>query len=368
MIRYFPALKPILIFLWIGFAFFFAFGQEGPVPVWSQSGGIWQVSVPNVLWEEGQDEPADYLRVYVGEEDPSGKQQAIAGNYSVESGTLIFTPMFPFRQGITYRAQYKSFPAISFQIPHQTPKELARILNIYPSIDSLPANQLKLFIHFSQPMRQGVAYEHLLWSDESGNPLPSPFLELQPELWDETGTILTLWFDPGRVKRDLGPNKAWGAPMEEGHNYHLSIDSTWTTTEGYPLSHSIHKSIMAVSEDRSKPDVSDWTISPPSAGTRMPLVIEFGEAMDHLLLIRTFVLKNSNNEMITGKINIGKAEKSWHFSPDKPWQSDQYRIEVESRLEDLAGNNLNRLFDQEIGLQTNPQSDQDLYELLLNIE
>ncbi|MEM7375029.1 MAG: hypothetical protein AAF587_40925 [Bacteroidota bacterium] len=366
LLNVFP--KPILSLLWIGFASSLICGQTVPTAVWVQDGHTWNVQLQDTLWEAGMEEAPNILSVYVGEKAPFTKQPAILGSYTSVSGVLTFTPRFPFRPNLSYRAQYKSSEPILFRIPQKAPKEAARVLSIYPSVDSLPANQLKLFIHFSQPMRQGVAYEHLLWSDESGEALPSPFLELQPELWDETGRILTLWFDPGRVKRALGPNKIWGAPMEEGHLYHLSIDSTWTTTEGYPLTHGIHKSIFAVAEDRGKPDVSDWTISSPSEGTRIPLVIEFGESMDHLLLTKTFLLKNSQNEVIQGKIDIGRAEKSWYFFPDLPWQKDQYRLVIESRLEDLAGNNLNRLFDQEMSQKVDQPTDQDVYELLLSIE
>jgi len=38
-------------------------------------------------------------------------------------------------------------------------------------------------------------------------------------------------------------------------------------------------------------------------------------------------------------------ETRWEFLPEQPWQTGDYRIEINSALEDLAGNKLNRLFD-----------------------
>ena len=45
-------------------------------------------------------------------------------------------------------------------------------------------------------------------------PCAGTFLDLQPELWNAEGTVLTLWLDPGRIKRDLIPNKELGIPLK----------------------------------------------------------------------------------------------------------------------------------------------------------
>lgn len=51
---------------------------------------------------------------------------------------------------------------------------------------------------------------------------------------------------------------------------------------------------------------------------------------------------------ISGQVLLKNNERIWCFIPDNRWAPGQYKIKIESRLEDLAGNNLNRLFDQEI--------------------
>ena len=51
---------------------------------------------------------------------------------------------------------------------------------------------------------------------------------------------------------------------------------------------------------------------------------------------------------VAGSIRIGEGERTWAFYPANEWLPATYTIEIESRLEDLAGNNLNRLFDNDL--------------------
>ena len=43
-------------------------------------------------------------------------------------------------------------------------------------------------------------------------------------------------------------------------------------------------------------------------------------------------------------------DKSIEFTPGNEWQGGEYTLRIENRLEDLAGNNLNRVFDRDINL------------------
>ena len=61
--------------------------------------------------------------------------------------------------------------------------------------------------HFSQPMQEGVSAEHICLVKGEKDTLKNVFLDLQPELWNHDRTMLTLWLDPGRIKRDLQPNR-----------------------------------------------------------------------------------------------------------------------------------------------------------------
>ncbi len=51
-------------------------------------------------------------------------------------------------------------------------------------------------------MSRGDSYRHIQLRDAKGKAVELPFLELGEELWNPDMTRLTLFIDPGRVKRE----------------------------------------------------------------------------------------------------------------------------------------------------------------------
>jgi hypothetical protein len=66
-------------------------------------------------------------------------------------------------------------------------------------------------------------------------------------------------------------------------------------------------------------------------------------------------------------MEIVNAEEKVNFTPAKPWSAGTYKLQIETRLEDLAGNNLGRLFDRDLTTQQKPHSNTGIYERKLNI-
>ncbi len=52
-----------------------------------------------------------------------------------------------------------------------------------------------------------------------------PLLELGEELWNQDMTRLTLFIDPGRIKRGVKPLEELGPSLEEGKDYELIISN-----------------------------------------------------------------------------------------------------------------------------------------------
>ena len=48
------------------------------------------------------------------------------------------------------------------------------------------------------------------------------------------------------------------------------------------------------------------------------------------------------------QIKLVSLERSLYFYPKTNWEPGLYEITIDSRLEDLAGNNLNHVFDKDI--------------------
>ena len=149
------------------------------------------------------------------------------GVYSFKDGVLRFEPQFPLDRMVIYVAWFnptgldgfKSAPPLpiySFFLPALPPAPATVVRQVYPSADVLPENLLKFYIHFSAPMRSGDIYRHIHLRDEAGKDIELPFLELGEELWNPAMTRLTLFIDPGRIKREFKPLEEIGPSLEIG--------------------------------------------------------------------------------------------------------------------------------------------------------
>jgi len=75
------------------------------------------------------------------------------------------------------------------------------------------------------------------------------------------------------------------------------------------------------------------------------LSINMKSSLDYSLLNSTLHIVDEKGKTVLGKWKIEKEEKNVSFTPNEQWVNGSYQLQVESRLEDLAGNNINRPFD-----------------------
>ena len=283
------------------------------------------------------------FRVYAGE----GDVQPMLGSYEVRDHELAFHPRFPMAPGVRYRAIFEAIEAHFDGAPNPT-NPLTRVDRIYPSTDVLPSNALRLYLYFSAPMSRGEAWTHIHLIDADRNqPVEIPFLELEQELWDQNNQRLTVLFDPGRIKRGLVPTTTIGPAIVEGKNYRLVIDRDWHDARGVPLVEGFEKAFRGGPSRRLPAAPKTWRITAPPSGVTQPLVISFPTPMDYVLLQRMIGIFNDRGE-IPGQITIGENETQWRFTPNKPWQSGDYRVTADNTLEDISGNHLDRPFDVDV--------------------
>ena len=259
---------------------------------------------------------------------------------------MIFEPIVPLTRGLRYEVLLDNNLISEIEVPksESSPPDL---IAIYPSQDTVPENLLKMYFLFSQPMVEGHALSFITIMRGSDT-LKGTFLDLQPELWNRDGTMLTLWLDPGRIKRDLIPNQEMGTPLKAGEKYTLAISALWKSKEGVPLTSDYSKTFIAFSRDEHMPTIDQWSMSFPSAGSTQPLKINLEEAMDYSVLLESIEIIRAGKNSIGGTIQLTDEEKTLLFTPTEIWKSGEYEIRIESRLEDLSGNNLNRPFDRDI--------------------
>ena len=153
-------------------------------------------------------------------------------------------------------------------------------------------------------MSRGQIYEHIHLRDDLGKEIELPFLEIDEELWDPAMTRLTLFIDPGRIKRGVLPLEEIGPALEAGKSYSLMIDADWKDGAGNPLQAAFEKRFRVVAPDREPPDPSRWQIQAPQAGTRDPLQVAFPEPMDHALAQRVIHVVADLGKEVSGRCNF----------------------------------------------------------------
>jgi hypothetical protein len=298
---------------------------------------------------------AEVFAIYVaGAPQGVGNRPPVLGSYRIIDGGIRFEPRFPPEPGVRYRAVFRPRDARVAPIEREflLPKPAAaaaRVERLYPSAARLPENLLKLYLYFSAPMRRGEAYRRVrLFAASAGREIELPFLELDEELWDREGKRLTLLFDPGRIKRGLRPREEEGPVLEAGKQYALIVDRHWPDASGNPLSEAYRKEFMVGPPDETQPDPRRWKIERPAAGTRNRLVVSFPEPLDYAMLQRVINVTGSNDARIDGRVAVEAEERRWTFTPERPWGPGEHRLVVETTLEDLAGNSIERPFEVDL--------------------
>jgi hypothetical protein len=289
---------------------------------------------------------------------------ALDGAYEVHATSVAFTPRFPFAHSVEYHATFyleelehnynevylprsgAGTLELLFSIAPATTEE-PRVVAIFPSADVLPENLLKFHIAFNAPMTRGEVYERVILRDHEGKEIEKAFLIIDQELWDTEMKVVTILLDPGRIKRGLRPNLEMGTALKNNSSYTLTVAPGWKNMEGAMTQSKYEKIFSCASADRQLPETGQWKVKPPAQNSD-PLILEMNESFDRILLPDAIRITDSKGNAVKGRTAISGNESSIRFFPDQPWRSDVYTVKVNPLLEDLAGNNLNRLFDEDV--------------------
>ncbi len=273
----------------------------------------------------------------------------ILGKYEKEGQRWIFTPRYPLAYDQNYRATLLSNKTLTkdYRTPKRKPGKPPRVLKIYPSADELPENHLKFYLYFSKPMREGrEIFDRIHLLNSKGLPIEGVWR--RTELWSENATRLTLWIHPGRVKTGVNLREEEGPVLIAGEKYQLVIGANLEDAQGNPMGGAHVKNFQAIAPDHETPQPAMWKITLPKVGTREPVQVRFGEALDYALLFRFLEVHNAKGQKVQGTITVGKEETTWNFQPKTAWEKTEYQIQIDGMLEDLAGNTPVRIFDTDL--------------------
>jgi hypothetical protein len=294
------------------------------------------------------------LKITVGDTS-ADSLPPVQGRYAATDSSLTFTPLFPFDPGRSYQVAFD--PA---RLPHPRPiavvtrvvrlvaierRPVTTVTAVYPSIDVLPENTLRLYIEFSAPMGNRGALNVVRLLDERGREVPIPFLPVQADFWNTDHTRYTLFFDPGRVKQGILPNEQLGRPLQAGHRYTLEISADWQDAQGQPLVAAYRRPFRVGPADARPLTMASWRIGAPAARTRDPLVVTFPAPLDHGLLARAVGVEDGGGRTIEGDVSLEAADTRWSFRPRSAWSAGEYRLVALPILEDPAGNRIGRAFE-----------------------
>ncbi|MDY8135872.1 hypothetical protein [Aquimarina sp. 2201CG5-10] len=301
------------------------------------------------------------FKVYTGfiTEDTLQEAIPILGELTKQKKQLHFEPLVPFTHKQQYTLVYKNiFEHFIIDTTSKNYNSLS-VVAVYPSSKTIPANILKWYIKFSHPVNEALIYNHIGFKNNSGNSVNRAILPLENALISDDGKLLTVWIEPGRQKRGLNPNKKLGGVFEIGGSYNLIISKKLKDQIGISMSKDYVHSFQVTEPDRTKPDINSWQVICPKAITSSNLIINCKETLDYGSSLSNLTIIRNGNE-IEGSWQLTNKETSLVFTPDQPWKKGDYQILFYPQLEDLAGNNLERLFDQEIHKtahnKTNPVS------------
>ncbi|MEM6387872.1 MAG: hypothetical protein AAF718_16725 [Pseudomonadota bacterium] len=301
------------------------------------------------------DTPGDsFLQVYVGTpEDCCASRTPIVGSFVRSGDRASFRPKFPFLEDQDYTVVWRSLSGVTqrdvFQLKGNLDINAPQLTAIYPSGDVLPENTLRFYIHFSQPMQPHVAMDYISLVGPTGEIDDAALMAFTQELWSADRTRLTVLLDPGRIKRGVGQNLSLGPALTIGIQYSLVVKPGWPTATGKQQLDEYRSAFTVTDSLRSLPTVDSWQLEVPRAGTLDPLVIQFDRPFDREQLEYAIGIESASGELVRGSVEIGNAERLWMFTPIDPWGDVALSIVVDTRLEDVAGNNFQGLLDHDVG-------------------
>lgn len=272
----------------------------------------------------------------------------VMGRVEQKSDRLVFMPALPLLPGRKYQAEWLSEDGAIRRVQFEMKAAAGRrpVVSLLPQA-RLPANALKIYLSFSEPMEQGVFLERLKLLDAQGREIVGPFRET--ELWSPDGRRLTVWFHPGRQKTGVNLNEDEGPVLKAHSRCTLVVAGRWRSTAGEALGEDVRFEFETAPADHQTPDMSRWNISLPRAGSLEPLVVRFDEPLDPAMLTQALRVQQKGRPNAV-RVTVPASGQEWRAVPLAAWQAGTHELLADPLLEDLAGNSLTRLFEEEKGV------------------
>lgn len=328
--------------------------------------GTGAVPAADIRFSEGRIEvlnlKAGTLRVLAREPERIALRHASSARHGmlidvdVDALAVHISPRFALRPGAEYVLTLV-LPERVVETRLKTARRSAvrpKLIAVAPEPLHVPANTLRIYLTFSEPIARGQMAMMLTLKTRDGQVVEAPFLNLSTELWDPNQKRLTLLLDPGRLKRGVGPNLSAGAPLEAGERYTLFVSEHLKAANAEVLGTRLSIPISVVDAERRAVRPADWSLRPPKQGTRQPLQVSFDRLMDTGSLPGLLRVLDPEGRRTIGHVKTDG--RTWLFTPGNPWRAGLHQIVIDSRLEDVAGNSVKAAFDTSVSHPEDPQT------------
>jgi hypothetical protein len=198
------------------------------------------------------------------------------------------------------------------------------VVAVRPSADTVPENLLRLSIVFDRPTSDAVLPRLRLY-ESNGAEIEKPFLD--EELWSPDGRILTVLFNPGRVKSGIDLHDRYGRALHAGEKVELNFDRR------------VIKEWQVVPPEVRRIDPVLWRLTAPQSGTNAPLVVSMARSIDAMEADVPVVL-DASGKVLPGRSTLLDGESVWIFTPDAVWNPGRYILALPPGLEDAEGNTI----------------------------
>ena len=230
-------------------------------------------------------------------------------------------------------------------VPPAAATRTAVVRSIDPGGAWVPANLLRFSVTFSAEMEEGSANGRIHLRDTNGEDIPGALFSMTPEFWDRERRRLTVLLEPGRVKRGLRPNLLAGAPLVEGSTVTLVVDPQLRDSSGSGLAQGTHRTYRVGPAMRTRVNPVRWDVRWPKPGHDQ-LVVRFDHPLDRTLVRRCLTLVDKHGHLVAGRRTLNTDASVWTFTPAS--RGGNWRLQIDTRLEDLAGNSVRRVFDRDL--------------------
>ena len=226
------------------------------------------------------------------------------------------------------------------------PTNVAPEIDVFPSANRLPENLIRFYLYFPRPMGREVTSSEIRLVDSSGQEVTQAFLPIRYELWSSDRRRLTLILDPGRVKTGLASHETFGRALTVGDQFELQVMGSMKDSSGCNLGTDTSFVFSVRAADREPLTPEAWSIEVPTIGSKEVVKINLGRPHDHLSLAYRIRVASEDGQSISGRVDLEANESVWTFEPRAKWTAATYKVTIDERLEDLAGNRPGVAFDR----------------------